>query len=157
MSFDLLLTEEAVCLDKAPGDPEAKVVACGSSEAAYQMVAKGAPISAADAARFGIKTKKAELANYTLKLDGSTIAITPEDKAYAATLPQPGLQLARAEQIRTSAALSVASLNTVASAASADAAAEAKKDTDEADEKLKTSLYVPAAPVVKAPRKRKPK
>jgi len=148
MSFDLLLTDEAVCTDKHPNDPKAKVVACTSPEAAYQVVGKGAPISADDAARFGVKTKKADASSYTLRLDSHTIARTPEEKVFAATQPQPGLQMARAEQIRTSASLAVASLGTAA-AAQADAAAEEAKKADElADKKLKATLETKAAPAM---------
>lgn len=155
MSFDLLLTEEAVCLDKHPGEADAKVVPCTSEKAAYQMVAKGAPISAADAARFGIKTTKADTSNYTLRIDSHTIARTPEEKAYAASQPQPGLINAQAEQIRQSAALSVASLATAANAQAADAAAEAKKADEKADEKVKAALATKPAKAPRAPRKAK--
>jgi colicin import membrane protein len=148
MTFDLLLTDEPVCTDRDPSDPKAKVVACTSPEAAYQVVGKGAPISAEDAARFGAKTKKHDETNYTLRLDGSTIARTPEDKAYAATLPQPGLVMARAESIRSSAALSVASLGTAAAANAAAAEEEAKKADALADKKLKAALDNKAAPAL---------
>jgi len=137
MALELLVTDEAVCLDKQPGDPGAKVVPCTSEKAAYQLVGKGSPISSEDADRFGVKTKKAEATNYTLRLDGSTIARTPEDKAFAMTLPQPGLVLAKAEQIRSAAALSVASLTAAEAAKATDADAEAKKADAEADKKLK--------------------
>lgn len=146
MSFDLLLTDEAICLDKHPQDAEAKVVSCTSVEAAFQLAGKGTPISAEDAARFGVKTTKAEATNYTLRLDSHTIARTPEEKAYAATQAQPGLVMAQAEQIRQSAALSVAALGTAAAAKNADAAAAAKKEDEKADAKVKASLE-------KAPRK----
>ena len=140
MSFDLLLTDEAVCLDKQPGDPSAKVVPCTSEKAAFQLVGKGSPISAEDAERFGVKTKKADVTDFTLKLDGSTIARTPEEKAYAMTLPQPGLVAARAEQIRASAAMSVASLTNAEAAKGAKASEEAKKAEAENDKKLKATL-----------------
>lgn len=148
MSFDLLLTDEAVCLDKHPSDPEAKVVACTSDKAAYQMAAKGTPISAEDAARLGVKTTKADLPNYTLRLDSHTIARTPEDKAFALTQPQPGLVAARAEQIRASAALSVAALTTAQARDAVDATAEARKTDEEANKKIKAKLEAktPAKP-----------
>jgi len=154
MSFDLLLTTEAVCLDKHPGDPDAKVVPCTSEKAAYQMAAKGTPIAAADAERLGIKTEKADATNYTLRLDSHTIARTPEEKAFALTQPQPGLVLAQAEAIRASAALSVAALSTQANAQQAEATAEAKKTDDAADKKIKASLKTKAdKPARKSTRK----
>jgi hypothetical protein len=109
MALELLIANEAVCLDKAPGDPKAKVVKCDSPQAAYQVVGKGSPISSDDAKRLGVKTKPAE-ATGTLRLDGSTIARTPEDKKYAATLPQPALTAARAENMRAAANLAISSL-----------------------------------------------
>lgn len=150
MSFDLLLTDEAVCLDKAPGDPEAKVVACDSEKAAYQLVGKGQPISEYDASRFGVKTTKADATNYTLRIDSHTIARTPEDKAFALTQPQPGLVAAQAEQIRASAALGVAALTSAHNAATVDAANEAKKTDEEADKKIKANLAAKAAEKPKA-------
>ena len=150
MSFELLVTDEAVCTDRNPSDPKAKVVPCTSPEAGYQVVGKGAPISAEDAHRFGVKTKKVEESNYTLRLDSHTIARTPEDKAYAATLPQPGLVAARAETIRSSAALSVASLGNAAAAKAAEADEEAKKADEAADKKLKATLDTKAPALPKA-------
>jgi hypothetical protein len=152
MSFELLLTDEAVCTDKHPSDPKAKVVACGSAEAAFQVVGKGAPIAAADAERFGVKTTKADATNYTLRIDSHTIARTPEEKAFAATQPQPGLQLARGEQIRTSANLALASLASTDAAAAQEADAEAKKDNEAADKKLKAKLEDKSATRKKAPK-----
>lgn len=133
---ELLLTEEAVCLDKAPGDPTAKVVPCGSDAAAYQIAGKGSAISAADAERFKVKTKKAESASTQLMIDGSTIAKTPEDKAYAATLPQPHLQRARAESIRAAAEAEIYSLALADAAAAAEAAEKAKKADEDTAKKL---------------------
>lgn len=135
MSFELLLTEDAICTDK-----DGKVVACDSEDAAFQVVGKGAPISAEDAARYGAKTKKADTTNYTLRIDSHTIARTPEEKAFAATQPQMGLQLAKAEEIRTSANLAVASLNSAAAAKAAEAAEEAAKTDAEADKKAKAAF-----------------
>ncbi len=140
MSFDLQVTDEAICLDKQPGDPTAKVVKCSSPEAAFQMVAKGSPISADDAKRLGIKTTSAELAGWTLLIDSHTIARTPEDKAYAMTQPQPGLVRARAEQIRSAAAVAVASLTTADQAKSLEAAEESKKTDEASTKKLKADL-----------------
>jgi hypothetical protein len=133
MALELLIADEAVCLDKAPGDPKAKVVKCDSLQAAYQVVGKGAPISADDAKKFGVKTKPAE-ATGTLRLDGSTIARTPEDKKYAATLPQPALMAARAEQMRTAANLSIAAL-VAEDQAKGRAADEEAKEADTASTK----------------------
>ena len=146
--FELLLTADAVCTDKHPSDPAAKVVACGSAEAGYQVVGKGAPISAADAERYGVKTTKAD-ANYTLRLDSHTIAITPEDKAHAATQPQFGLQIAQAEHIRTAGELALASLTTANAATAAATADDAKK----ADAKTNKKLAAKTKPAKKATRK----
>lgn len=153
MALELLVTEEAICLDKAPGEPGAKVVACNSEKAAYQLVAKGTPISQEDADRFGVKTKKADLANYTLRIDSHTIARTPEDKAFALTQPQPGLVMAKTEQIRSAAALAVASLATAEAAKAADATEESKQAAAEEDKKLKAKLEDKSAKPAKAPRK----
>ncbi len=140
MTLELQVTDEAICLDKQPGDPTAKVVKCDSPEAAFQMAAKGSPISADDAKRLGIKTKPGELAGYTLLIDSHTIARTPEDKAYAMTQPQPGLVRARAEQIRSAAAVAVASLTTADQAKSLEAAEESKKTDEASTKKLKADL-----------------
>ena len=140
MSFDIQVTDEAVCTDKNPSAPDAKVVKCDSPEAAYQIAAKGSPISEMDAKRLGIKTKPGELAAYTLLLDSHTIARTPEDKAYAMSQPQPGLIRARAEQIRSAAALEVASLTTADQARSLESEEESKKADALADKKLKAGL-----------------
>lgn len=150
MALELLLTDEAVCLDKPPADPSAKVVKCNTPEAAFQLVGKGAPISADDAARFGVKTKKAEETNFTLRMDSHTIARTPEEKAYAMTQPQPGLVAARAEQIRSAANLAVASLVREDQAKATEATAEAKKAEEGENKKLKAKL---ANKTAKAPRK----
>ena len=140
MSFDIQVTDEAVCTDKNPSAPDAKVVKCDSPEAAYQLVAKGSPISEMDAKRLGIKTKPGELAGYTLLVDSHTIARTPEEKAYAMTQPQPGLVRARAEQIRSAAALEVTSLTTADQAKAYEAGEESKKADALADKKLKADL-----------------
>lgn len=158
MSFELLVTEEAVCTDKHPSDPAAKIVACSSPEAGYQVFGKGALISADDAKRYGVKASPAT-PTYTLRLDSHTIAHTPEDKAYAATQPQFGLQMAKAEHIRTAADLAVASQATATAATAAAAAEDAKKDTDAADKKAKAALEKTAAApkVAKAKKERKPR
>jgi hypothetical protein len=109
MALELLIADEAVCLDKAPGDPKGKVVKCDSPQAAYQVIGKGAPISADDAKKFGVKTKPAEAAA-TLRIDSHTIARTPEEKKFAATQPQPALMAARAENMRAAANLTISSL-----------------------------------------------
>ena len=140
MSFELLTTDEAVCTDKNPSAPDAKVVKCDSPEAAFQLVGKGSPISAADAKRFGVKTKPGELAGYTLLVDSHTIARTPEEKAYAMTQPQPGLVRARAEQIRSAASLEVASLTAADQTKAFEAGEESKKADALADKKLKVGL-----------------
>lgn len=140
MTLDLLITDEAVCLDKPPADPGAKVVPCTSEKAAYQLVGKGSPISSADAERFGVKTAKADTTNYTLRLDSHTIARTPEEKAYALTQPQPGLVAARAEQIRSAANLAVTALTREDQAKATEVAAEAKKADEGENKKLKAKL-----------------
>ena len=140
MSFDIQVTDEAVCTDKNPSAPDAKVVKCDSPEAAYQLVAKGSPISEMDAKRLGIKTKPGELAGYTLLVDSHTIARTPEEKAYAMSQPQPGLIRARAEQIRSAAAVEIASLTTADQARSLESDEESKKADALADKKLKADL-----------------
>lgn len=145
MALDLLITKEAVCVDKHPGDPGAKVVACTSDKAAFQLAAKGTPISQEDADRLGIDTEKAELGNYTLRLDSHTIARTPEEKAWAATQPQWGLVQARTDQIRSAAALTVASL-AMAELAKAAPDGEQKKADDEATAKAKEAAESKKAP-----------
>ncbi len=157
MALELLITDEAVCLDKAPGEPGAKVVPCNSEKAAYQVVAKGTPISKEDADRFGVKTKKADADNYTLRIDSHTIARTPEEKAYALTQPQPGLVMARTEQIRSAAALSVASLAAAEAAKATDATEESKKAAAEEDKKLKAKIEDKSAKPARKPRAKKTK
>lgn len=144
MALELLIADEAVCLDKAPGDPKAKVVKCDSPQAAYQIVGKGAPVSADDAKKFGVKTKPYE-ATGTLRLDSHTIARTPEDKKFALTQPQPALTAARAEGMRTAANLSISSLVAEDQAKATEADAAAKEDDADTTKKL--------AATAKAPRK----
>lgn len=152
MALDLLLTAEAVCLDKHPNDPKAKIVACTSPEAAFQLVGEGTPISAEDAEKFGVKTKKAE-ATATLRIDSHTIAKTPEDKEFAATQPQPALTAARAEHMRTAAGLSVASAIAADYAKTAETAEDSKKADAAANKKLKAKTENKA----KKPRKARAK
>ena len=133
MALELLIADEAVCLDKAPGDPKAKRVKCDSPEAAYQIVGKGAPISAEDAKTHGVKTKPYE-ATTTLRLDSHTIARTPEDKKFALTQPQPTLTAARAEAMRTAANASISTMVAEDQALSRELD-EAAKEDDAADAK----------------------
>jgi hypothetical protein len=155
MALELLITDEAVCLDKQPGEPGAKVVSCTSDKAAFQLVGKGSPISKADADRFGVKTKNAETSRVTLKVDSHTIARTPEEKAFALTQPQPQLTAARAENMRSAANLAIASMAAEDQAKSAEADEEAKKEDEAANKKLKTKTENKSA--TKTPRKARAK